>query len=428
MGLLPAALSPEVLRDEHNRPLNRLVLQWALDRARRRRERVIFLQSHPLPDGTPCLHANDARGGRFWFPVNGGVTADAIDLALRALELRLGNAIAVFPHGPVTATLRLPLAHTEPLMAYLPDFDIAVGQRPKSEDLPPDLKRLEDEGIHLIRELLASGGQPALLHSAGKESAVLLHLLRKACHPAPPATPLLHIGSPLAQPEASLFLERVAMRFGVALQTYRPPATDALAFRPRLFGTSRHGTPETIESLRLALEHFGFDVLLDGCRRDELSTRAGLPVVSMLTRELQPVATGQTRALWELYNTLRNGGELLRASPLSNWTETDIWRYIGIERIPVMPLYFAKPRPVVKRGTALLLIDRDDFPLLPAEQIEVRSVRAVTLGGLPQAGLIESQARSIPEILLELPVMSSPALTWPARPVIDQFHNEGIAR
>lgn len=407
LGLLPHELSDADLRDERDQSPNRLVLEWAIERARKRRDRVLFAQLNPLPGGQPCLHANDGRGARFWVPI-ASVDILVIQQALVALQQHIGKPIAVFPHGALVAMLRG--GHSTPDIklcpqAYRPVLPPGLSLNPSSrpELTPsPHLKHLEAESIHIIREAVAEAQNPVMMYSIGKDSGVMLHLARKAFYPAPPPFPLLHIDTRWKFQEMYLFRDFMARESGMDLLVHTNPESIEKDINPFDHGSALHTDITKTEGLKQALDHYKFDVVFGGARRDEEKSRAKERIFSFRTATHRWDPKSQRPELWNLFNTSKRPGESIRVFPLSNWTELDIWQYIYQENIPVVPLYFAKPRPVVVRPEMIMMVDDERCRLLPGEEIEMRKVRFRTLGCYPLTGAVESEAETLEDILLEI--------------------------
>lgn len=260
---------------------------------------------------------------------------------------------------------------------------------------------LESESIEIFREAAACAERPVLLYSAGKDSSVLLHLARKAFHPAPPPFPLLHIDTTWKFRAMYAHRDRMAREAGMRLLVHRNEAALAAGVTPFTHGSSHYTDLMKTEGLRQALDHHGFDVIFGGARRDEEASRAKERICSFRAAGHRWDPKAQRPELWSIYNLRRNRGESIRVFPLSNWTELDIWRYIAAEQIPVCELYFAAPRPVVPRAGTLLMRDDDRMPLAPGEQVEERIVRFRTLGCYPLSGAVESRASTVAEIIAE---------------------------
>jgi len=405
LNLLPVALSEENLVDELDRKPNRLVLSWAIDQTRKRRARVLFAQLSPLPNGTACLHFNDARGARLWVPL-ANVDAASIRHALAALQQHIGKCMAVFPHGalvshmrdmqPVERVASFPQAYAAVLPSQLKPIGL-----PK-RDISPHLKRLEAESIHIIREAVAEAQNPAMLYSIGKDSGVMLHLARKAFFPASPPFPLLHVDTRWKFQEMYLFRDFMVRESGMDLLVHTNPEAIEKNINPFDHGSALHTDITKTEGLKQALDHYKFDVVFGGARRDEEKSRAKERVFSFRSTTHRWDPKNQRPELWNLYNTQKSAGESIRVFPLSNWTELDIWQYIYQENIPVVPLYFAKPRPVVVRPGMIMMVDDERCQLTPEDVVQIRNVRFRTLGCYPLTGAVESEAQTLEDILLEL--------------------------
>jgi sulfate adenylyltransferase subunit 2 len=407
LGLLPQELTFQTLLDECGHAPNRLVLEWAIGQARKRRNRVLFVQLHTLPSGQACLHANDARGARFWVPMV-NLCAKSIWEALTELKSHIGKPISVFPHGLLTAYLRTTPSTSDIQFchqAYRPI--IATGLNLMDNMKPhattsPHLKRLENESIHILREAVAEAQNPVMMYSIGKDSGVMLHLARKAFYPAPPPFPLLHVDTRWKFQEMYQFRDFMARESGMELLVHTNPEAIEKNINPFDHGSALHTDITKTEGLKQALDHYKFDVVFGGARRDEEKSRAKERVFSFRTATHRWDPKTQRPELWNLYNTRKSQGESIRVFPLSNWTELDIWQYIYQENIPMVPLYFAKPRPVVVRPEMIMLVDDDRCRLLPGEEVQIKKVRFRTLGCYPLTGAVESEAETVENILLEI--------------------------
>jgi sulfate adenylyltransferase subunit 2 len=411
MGLVPQELAPELLLDDHDRSPNRLVLDWAIDQGRKRRNRVLFAQLYALPgnskNGHPCLHANDARGARFWVPL-ASLNDAAIEQALVDLQRHIGKPIAVFPHGSLVAHLRHTSSTTDIQLcpqAYRPVLPagLSLNSNTKPDLAPsPHLKRLESESIHFIREAVAEAQNPVMLYSIGKDSGVMLHLARKAFYPALPPFPLLHIDTRWKFQEMYLFRDFMARESGMDLLVHINPEAIEKNINPFDHGSALHTDITKTEGLKQALDHYKFDVVFGGARRDEEKSRAKERVFSLRTSTHRWDPKNQRPELWNLYNTRKSLGESIRVFPLSNWTELDIWQYIYQENIPMVPLYFAKPRPVVVGPEMIMMVNDERCRLLPGQEVQMMKVRFRTLGCYPLTGAVESEAETLEDILLEI--------------------------
>ena len=263
------------------------------------------------------------------------------------------------------------------------------------------LSALESEAIEIIREGIATAARPVMLYSMGKDSSVLLHLARKAFWPAPPPLPLLHIDTTWQFREMISFRDRIVAEAGVALVVHVNREGLAAGVDPFSHGSERYTDVMTTEALRQALDAGEYDIIFVGSRRDEEKSRAKERVFSFRNAAHQWDPKAQRPELWNLYNTRVQQGESLRVSPLSNWTEADIWRYIAAEGIPVVPLYFAKRRPVVEREGQWIMVDDERMPLEPGEEPRLLRIRFRTLGCYPLTAAVESDADTPKAILAE---------------------------
>jgi sulfate adenylyltransferase subunit 2 len=269
--------------------------------------------------------------------------------------------------------------------------------------IPPltHLQRLEAESIHILREVVAEAENPVMLYSIGKDSAVMLHLARKAFYPAPPPFPLLHVDTTWKFRAMYAMREKAAQDAGMRLIVHRNPDALAQGINPFDHGPMHTDMWKT-EGLKQALDAHGFDAAFGGARRDEEKSRAKERVFSFRAANHRWDPKNQRPELWRLYNARKARGESMRVFPISNWTELDIWQYIQIEGIEIVPLYLAAPRPVVERDGLILMVDDDRFPLRPGEVPQMRSVRFRTLGCYPLTGAVESQATTLPEVIQEM--------------------------
>ena len=264
------------------------------------------------------------------------------------------------------------------------------------------LRLLEAESIHVMREAAAEFRRPVMLYSVGKDSSVMLHLARKAFHPSAPPFPLLHIDTTWKFPEMYEFRDRVASEPGVDLIVHVNREGVEKGMDPFRHGSALYTEVMKTRALKQALDQYGFDAAFGGARRDEERSRAKERVFSHRTGSHRWDPKNQRPELWRLYNTRLGNGESMRVFPLSNWTELDVWRYIHLEGIPVVPLYFAAPRPVVRRGGNLIMAADHRLPLADGEEPETRTVRFRTLGCYPLTGAVESTAATASDVLLEM--------------------------
>jgi sulfate adenylyltransferase subunit 2 len=263
------------------------------------------------------------------------------------------------------------------------------------------LQRLEAESIHIMREVVAETEKPVMLYSAGKDSAVMQHLARKAFYPSTPPFPLLHVDTTWKFRDMYAFRNRMAKESGMELLVYQNPEAKQRGINPFDHG-SLHTDMWKTEGLKQALELYGFDAAFGGARRDEEKSRAKERVFSFRSVNHRWDAKNQRPELWNLYNAKKAKGESIRVFPISNWTELDVWQYIHLNDIPIVPLYFSALRPTVVRDGILLMVDDDRFRLKPGEAPAMRSIRFRTLGCYPLTGAVESSAKTLPDVIQEM--------------------------
>lgn len=264
------------------------------------------------------------------------------------------------------------------------------------------LQQLEAESIQIFREVVSEFERPVMMYSIGKDSAVLLHLARKAFYPSPIPFPLLHVDTTWKFKEMIVFREKMVKEYDLDLLVHINPEGLAKGIGPFTHGSALHTDIMKTEALKQALDEYKFDAAFGGARRDEEASRAKERVFSFRSENHRWDPKNQRPELWSLYNGRVRSGESIRAFPLSNWTELDIWQYIYREDIPIVPLYFAAERPVVERDGMLLMVDDDRLPLEPGETPQIKSIRFRTLGCYPLTGAIESTATTLPEIIQEM--------------------------
>jgi sulfate adenylyltransferase subunit 2 len=286
----------------------------------------------------------------------------------------------------------------------------AINPRPLMQTTPepidPDtlthLQRLEAESIHIMREVVAEAENPVMLYSIGKDSAVMLHLAMKAFYPAVPPFPLLHVDTTWKFKAMYAFRDEMAKKLGMDLLVHVNPEGLAKGINPFTHGSAIHTDIMKTEGLKQALDKYGFDVAFGGARRDEEKSRAKERIFSFRTAQHRWDPKNQRPELWNLYNARKHKGESIRVFPISNWTELDIWQYIHLQNIPIVPLYYSAPRPVVERDGTLIMVDDERMPLRAGEVPMMKSVRFRTLGCYPLTGAVESEAATLPEIIQEM--------------------------
>jgi sulfate adenylyltransferase subunit 2 len=269
------------------------------------------------------------------------------------------------------------------------------------------LQSLEAESIYILREVVAECDRPVMLYSVGKDSAVMLHLARKAFYPALPPFPLLHVDTTWKFRAMYEFRDRVPQQTGMQLLVHINREGLAQGISPITHGSQVHTDVMKTQGLKQALDQHGFDAAFGGARRDEEKSRAKERIFSFRSTQHRWDPKNQRPELWSLYNTSKRKGESIRVFPLSNWTELDVWQYIHLENIPIVPLYFAAKRPVVRRDGTLIMVDDDRLPLQPGEHPELLSVRFRTLGCYPLTGAVESEATTLTQIIQEMLLTTS---------------------
>ncbi|WP_243370012.1 sulfate adenylyltransferase subunit CysD [Geotalea sp. SG265] len=264
------------------------------------------------------------------------------------------------------------------------------------------LQQLEAESIHIIREVVAEFANPVMLYSIGKDSAVMLHLARKAFYPAPPPFPLLHVDTTWKFRDMIAFRDRMVRECGLELIVHVNEEGVKNGISPFTHGSALYTDVMKTEGLKQALDKYKFDAAFGGARRDEEKSRAKERIFSFRSANHRWDPKNQRPELWNLYNTRIKPGESIRVFPLSNWTELDVWQYIHLENIPIVPLYYAAVRPVVERDGMLIMVDDERLELKPGEQVQHKSVRFRTLGCYPLTGAVESTADTLPQIIQEM--------------------------
>jgi sulfate adenylyltransferase subunit 2 len=417
-GLMFPVTTPGEIADEHGRSARSAVLDAVVGAARKKRQTVLFGSVRELA-GTSFLCYHDARGGRRWARLP-QVDRDSVTEALAALSVFEGRDVLLLPSGELTYLCRLIAldsgSSTLRNEGGLVRIGLEVFSHGLCEILWPrggdavnpaldrfsHLDRLEAESIHIIREVMAEADNPVMLYSVGKDSSVMLHLARKAFYPSPPPFPLLHVDTRWKFQSMYDFRDYMAEESGMDLLVHVNPDGVEKNINPLDHGSVLHTDVMKTEGLKQALDRYRFDVAFGGARRDEEKSRAKERVFSFRNRSHQWDPKNQRPELWDLYNGRKAPGESIRVFPISNWTELDIWQYIYREQIPIVPLYFAAERPVVRRDGTLVMVDDDRLRLHPGETIEIKRVRFRTLGCYPLTGAIESDADDLAGIILEL--------------------------
>jgi sulfate adenylyltransferase subunit 2 len=381
----------------------------------------------PAEPGLYMLWARDARGALYWLmlakPPNDN---DYCDFAQRLLSqfpagfrLQLNFAGVTFApqfqdwlakHNDLVKLVNpAPLAPSPffsqnriPMTISTSTPDTALRKAALNPTTLTHLQRLEAESIHIMREVVASCDNPVMLYSIGKDSAVMLHLALKAFYPAKLPFPLLHVDTGWKFREMYAFRDRMQAQHDFKLLVHQNPDGLAMGINPFTHGSQIHTDIMKTQGLKQALDHYQFDAAFGGARRDEEKSRAKERIFSFRSAQHRWDPKNQRPELWNLYNTHKNKGESLRVFPISNWTELDIWQYIYLENIPIVPLYFAQERPVVERDGALIMVDDERMPLRPGEVPLLKNVRFRTLGCYPLTGAVASTANTLPQIIQEM--------------------------
>ena len=389
---------------------------------------VLHAGTHtPQQPGVHLLWARDARGALCWLVLAKPPTdADYCDFAQRLLAqfpagFRLQLAFAGVAFAPLlqgwlqqqsglvqlsspapAASPTPPPKDRMPMTIAIPAPDSATRTAGAHSSTLTHLQRLEAESIHILREVVATCDNPVMLYSIGKDSAVMLHLALKAFFPAKLPFPLLHVDTGWKFREMYAFRDRMQVQHDFKLLVHQNPEGLAMGINPFTHGSQIHTDIMKTQGLKQALDHHQFDAAFGGARRDEEKSRAKERIFSFRSAQHRWDPKNQRPELWNLYNTHKNKGESLRVFPISNWTELDIWQYIHLENIPIVPLYFAQERPVVERDGALIMVDDERMPLRPGEVPMLKNVRFRTLGCYPLTGAVESKAATLPQIIQEM--------------------------
>jgi len=419
-GALPSPIDIKNLQDEQAKSLKPQVVDHLISLAKKHRQNVLCVQTFTF-EGHTGLYANDAKGSRRWLWNDHAWNLNTLQEALIALVVYNGKDTLFFPHTGITSLFRQLWLTTkqQPIIdknsldngkgylamaAYPAKLTITKNtNRPVHiADGNSHLDRLEAESIHIMREVMAHSENPVMLYSVGKDSAVMLHLARKAFYPSPPPFPLLHVDTRWKFQEMYQFRDKMAAEADMELIVHTNPEAIERDISPLVHGSALHTDITKTEGLKQALDHYKFDVAFGGARRDEEKSRAKERIFSFRNAAHRWDPKNQRPELWNLYNGHKHPGESIRVFPISNWTELDIWQYIYRENIPIVPLYYSQKRPVIERNNMLMMVDDERLELLAGEKVEIKDVRFRTLGCYPLTGAIESQADTLEDIILEL--------------------------
>lgn len=404
LEIWPDELSQGSITDEHMRPLIEPVFKFQIEQARSKRKLVLFVQLHSPKAELHVLHANSARGDRYWVCVENPLSTHSIEAALMKLQQHVQKQVRFFPHASIVLFFRQSklLVKDHSISAYREIENFKPSNIKKQSQLPPHLAHLEAESIFIFREAVAQSKNPVLLYSIGKDSTVMLELAKKAFYPGKLPFPLMHIDSKWEFQTTYRFRDYVATDPAVELITYINPKAIEQKINPFEHGSEIHTEITRTSALKQAIDHYQFDAIFGGARRDEEKSRAKERIFSFRFKNHRWDPKNQRPELWNLFNARIHPNESIRIFPLSNWTELDIWQYIYLRGIAVVPLYFAQTRPIVRRNNLLLMVDDERFQLQPNEMICDEIVRFRTLGCYPLTGAIESKAQNVEEIILEL--------------------------
>jgi sulfate adenylyltransferase subunit 2 len=329
-----------------------------------------------------------------------GLSQPTVIDAFKAYQAGGWGAVPVAPRGRGMRKMSSKAESSANVKHFSDSSDSKEGPLPGSA--LTHLQRLEAESIHIMRELVAEAANPVMLYSIGKDSSVMLHLALKAFYPAKPPFPLMHVDTTWKFRDMYEFRDRTAAELGLDLIVHVNREGLAMGINPFVHGSATHTDIMKTQALRQGLDKYGFDAAFGGARRDEEKSRAKERIFSFRSAQHRWDPKNQRPELWKLYNTRKHKGESIRVFPLSNWTELDVWQYIYLENIPVVPLYFAKKRPVVERDGTLIMVDDDRMRLRDGEAPTIRTVRFRTLGCYPLSGAIESTADTLPAIIQEM--------------------------
>ena len=410
-GFLPHNLNLENYKDALGDRLNSLIQNYFIQEYERQRKLILFIQYFESKNHK-FIFANDRRKGRLWVKVKSNKIEDIYEGIKYFSKLRKKNIILLpsqdllskFQEFQIPVTKNKYQIEFPNYIFQATEIDPTKTIFTKSFSLRQNsyLSDLEAESIHIIREVVSETKNPVMLYSVGKDSSVMLHLAQKAFYPSPPPFPLMHVDTRWKFKEMYLFRNWMAKKSNMKLITHINPEGVKSNINPFDHGSSVHTDIMKTQGLKQALDQYQFDAAFGGARRDEEKSRAKERIFSFRTATHQWDPKNQRPELWNLYNAKVNKSESIRVFPLSNWTELDIWQYIYQEQIPIVPLYFAKTRPVIQREGMIMMVDDDRLNLQPHEKIELKKIRFRTLGCYPLTGAIESEADSLESIVLEL--------------------------
>lgn len=381
-----------------------------------KRTLILFIQLHKI-DKQFILFANDRRGGRRWALITSDSQSEILK-GLESLSLRLKKSFVCIPDIKISEKFFLitednknfDIKFKSKFICHIPIY-LFYNSLPSQNKIKYSNKNisnnsylndLESESIQIMREVVSEAENPVMLYSIGKDSSVMLHLAKKAFYPSLPPFPLMHVDTRWKFKEMYSFRKHIVEETGMKLITHINPEGVKKNINPLTHGSSVHTDIMKTQGLKQAMDKYKFDVAFGGARRDEEKSRAKERIFSFRTPNHQWDPKNQRPELWNLYNSSINKGESIRVFPLSNWTELDIWQYIYQENIPIVPLYYAKMRPVIERNKMLIMVDDDRLDIKKEEKILLKKIRFRTLGCYPLTGAIESDADTLETIVLEL--------------------------
>jgi len=419
--LLPRTIKLEEVVDEKNNPLKKEVISNQVLISKKRRDSIYIIQLYKVQKDLYTIMANDGRSGRKWFWLNKKqISLTFIKKCITALVKDNNKNVCLIPTGTLVSYFRdLDTNNIEqiivrskgnlgifPTSAYQEYFreNKTVSKTDlnfKNSELS-HLDYLESESIHIIREVLSESENPVMLYSIGKDSAVMLHLALKAFYPNVPPFPLLHVDTGWKFKMMYEFRNQIAKKTGMKLLIHKNQEGVKMNINPFDSGSKKHTEIMKTFALKQVLDEMEFDVAFGGARRDEEKSRAKERIFSFRDSFHRWDPKNQRPEVWNLYNGRKNKGESIRAFPLSNWTELDIWEYIYRENIEIVPLYFAAPRPVVVRKSGILMVDDNRFQFEKDDKIQIKKVRFRTLGCYPLTNAMESDASDLSSIILEI--------------------------
>ena len=410
-NLFPNSINVINYTEELNHRINVLLKNYFLGQFEKQRKLILFIQYFEI-NANKFLFANDRRNGRLWTKIKSKNINDLVEGINYFSKIRKKN-IVILPHKNLIDDFKNfnEVSIKSKYSIHFPDYiyqSIKIDNKETTFSKKFDLKKssylsdLESESIHIIREVVSETKKPVMLYSVGKDSSVMLHLAQKAFYPSPPPFPLMHVDTRWKFQEMYLFRNWMARKSNMKLITHINPDGIKSNVNPFDYGSSVHTDIMKTQGLKQALDKYEFDAAFGGARRDEEKSRAKERIFSFRTSSHQWDPKNQRPELWNLFNAKVNKSESIRVFPLSNWTELDIWQYIYQEQIPIVPLYFAKKRPVIMRDGMILMVDDHRLNLQLNEKIELKKIRFRTLGCYPLTGAIESDADTLESIVLEL--------------------------